>query len=167
MIGYHANDGKRCLEFVENQNFLIIDNQDTDFLGCGMYFWEHLSRAQWWKKEKNKEMITKAELNLTNMLDLTDDEVAGYVEVIADKLTSAMNRKGIKQHQIGLKLDYLFESCKCFSDRYSSIRANYYYKKKQESVFFYGFKFTNACIDIYSIRNKPELVTNREVVNYE
>lgn len=90
MIGYHANDRSRCSEFITNRNYLIIDSNDTDFLGKGMYFWEHESRAEWWLTEKHKESIVKAELNLTDVLDLTDDKKLQYISRIADKFNSVM-----------------------------------------------------------------------------
>lgn len=164
MTGYHANDKQRCTKFIDNPDYLIIDDSDTDFLGKGMYFWEHESRAEWWLSEKHKEVIVKAELNLSNMLDLTDEEKLGYIKSVADKFNSAMTRKGIKPEQIGLKLNYLFESYKLLSDTYTSIKAHFYYKKLAESDFLYGSKLTAKCVDIYTVRDNPSLVTKRQWV---
>ena len=162
MVGYHANDKKRCSKFIGEDDFLIIDDKDTDFLGTGMYFWEHQSRAEWWLKEKNKESIVSAELDLSKMLDLTDDEKLSYVEKAADLFYSAMKRKGIKPEQVGLKLDYLFEVCKWLSDSYETVKAHFYYERKDESTFLYGSKLTGKCVDIYTVRNNPNLAKNRE-----
>ena len=165
MTGYHANDKSRCASFIADPDYLIIDHGDTDFLGTGMYFWEHQSRAEWWLSEKHKETIVKAELNLEAMLDLTDDERLEYIKQIADKFSTAMRQKGIQQGQIGLKLNYLFDSYKQFSDRYTSIRAHIYYNRKKESDFFHGSKLTGKCVDVYIVRGNPKLVTQRQWVN--
>ena len=108
MTGYHANDRARCTRFIGEPDYLIIDSDDTDYLGKGMYFWEHKSRAEWWLLEQNKESIVSAELDLGSMLDLTDDAILSFIGGIANKFTSAMRGKGIKQNQMGLKLNYLF-----------------------------------------------------------
>jgi len=164
MIGYHANDRSRCSEFITNRNYLIIDSNDTDFLGKGMYFWEHESRAEWWLTEKHKESIVKAELNLTDVLDLTDDEKLQYISRIADKFNSVMQQEGIKPAQLGLKLNYLFETCKILSDTYTGIKAHLYYEKKPEADLLYGSKLTGKCVDVYTVRNNPHLVTKRQWV---
>lgn len=162
MTGYHANDKERCSRFIDDESFLIIDDKDTDFLGTGMYFWEHQSRAEWWLKENKKEAIVKAELDLSKMLDLTDDEKLSYVEKAANLVYSAMIRKGIKPKQVGLKLDYLFEVNKWLSESYETVKAHFYYEKKEESAFLYGSKLTGKCVDIYTVRNNPAIATNRE-----
>lgn len=164
MIGYHANDRKRCTKFINDSKYLIIDENDTDFLGRGMYFWEHESRAKWWLDEKKKEVIVKANLSLKNILDLTDDEKLGYIERVADKFDSAMRRKGIKQKNVGLKLNYIFETLKNISDMYDSVKGYIYYKRKEESSFLFNTKLTGKCVAIYCIRKNPDLVTERRWV---
>ncbi len=164
MTGYHANDKRRCEKFVNDKSFLIVDNDDTCYLGTGMYFWEHQSRAEWWLKEQNKESIVSAELDLTKMLDLTDDEKLSYIEKAADLFYSGMKRKGIKPDQVGLKLDYLFESYKELSDTYEAIKAHFWYGRKEESNFLFGSRLTGKCVDIYTIRRNPDLVRNRKWV---
>lgn len=163
-MGYHANDRDRCSKFIKDRDFLVIDDEDTDFLGKGMYFWEHQSRAEWWLKEKKKETVVKANLDLSKMLDLTDDEKLSYIEKIADLFYSGIKRKGIKPEQVGLKLDYLFEVNKWLSDSYDTVKAHFYYKRKDESSFLYGSKMTGRCVDIYTIRSNPDVATDREWV---
>ena len=164
MTGFHANDSSRCSKFISEPDYLIIDANDTDFLGSGMYFWEHQSRAEWWSAEKNKPSIVKAELDLSSVLDLTDDEKLHFIEQVADKFTTSMNRRGIKPRQIGLKLNYLFEAYKPLSEMYGSIRARFYYDRKDDSPFLFGSKLTAKCVDIYCIRHDCRLVTQRQWV---
>ena len=164
MTGYHANDSARCTRFIGDSDYLIIDADDTDFLGSGMYFWEHKSRAEWWLAEKHKEAIVSAELDLSGVLDLTDDVKLNYVGKIAGKFASAMKERGIKPNQVGLKLEYLFEREKFFAKNYTSVRGHFYYKNKNEPDFVYGSRLSGKCVDIYVVRNDPKLVTNRQWV---
>lgn len=161
MIGYHANDRNRCDRFINSHEYLIIDSKDTNFLGKGMYFWEHQSRAEWWLREKHKESIVCAELNLERMLDLTDDEKLKYIGNIANKFDFVMRKKGIKQGQIGSVLNYIFENVSFLAENYTSIRGHFSYENKKEPDFLYGSKLTGKCVDIYLIRSNPDLVTKR------
>lgn len=162
MTGYHANDKTRCTKFITEDTFLIVDNDDTCYLGTGMYFWEHQSRAEWWLKEQGKESIVSAELDLSKMLDLTDDEKLSYIEKAADYFYSGMKRKGIKPEQVGLKLDYLFDTDKWLSASYEAIKAHFWYERKEESAFLFRSRLTGKCVDIYTIRRNSALVTNRK-----
>lgn len=164
MTGYHANDRARCTRFIRDSDYLIIDADDTDFLGSGMYFWEHKSRAEWWLTEKHKEAVVSAELDLSCMLDLTDDIKLGFIGQIASKFDSAMRGKGIKQGQIGLKLDYLFERNSFLDSTYTSVRGHFYYKNRNEPNFLNGSRLTGRCVDIYIVRKDPSLVTQRQWV---
>ena len=164
MTGYHANDRKRCTNFVNDANYLVIDEDDTDFLGKGMYFWEHKSKAKWWLEEKKKESIVKAELDVSTLLDLTDNDMLIRINRIAEKFASAMERKGIRNGQIGLKLNYMFQAWSSFFDQFGCVRAHFYYKNRQELDFLYGSKMTGNCVDIYLVRSDPTLVTAREWV---
>jgi len=65
---------------------------------------------------------------LTKVPDLTDNEKLYYISGITDKFVSAMQQKGIKQGQLGLKLNYLFEVCKML---------------------------TGKCVDVYTIQSDP------------
>lgn len=164
MTGYHANDRARCTRFIGEPDYLIIDSDDTDYLGKGMYFWEHKSRAEWWLLEQNKESIVSAELDLGSMLDLTDDAILSFIGGIANKFTSAMRGKGIKQNQMGLKLNYLFEREKFLDNHFTSVRGHFYYKNRNEPDFLNGSRLTGKCVDIYIVRKDPSLVTKRQWV---
>ena len=52
--GYHCNDLERTKKFVENKE-LIMTQEDGYWLGKGMYFWDNLSNAHYWKKEKERK----------------------------------------------------------------------------------------------------------------
>lgn len=162
MTGYHANDRNRCNKFITEKDFLIISENDVDFLGTGMYFWEHQSKAEWWLKEKDKESIVSAKVNLETVLDLTDEEKLSLIEKATNYIQKAIERKGIKQKELGKRLDFLFEAHPWFNN-YDSIRGHSCIKR-DESVFLFGTKLTSLCVDIYCVRRKPELVTERKWV---
>lgn len=162
MTGYHANDRYRCNKFITEHDFLIISKDDAEFLGTGMYFWEHQSRAEWWLAEKGKESIVSAEINLETVLDLTDEEKLSYIEKATNFVQKAIERKGIKQNELGKRLNFLFEAHPWFY-KYDSIRGHRY-TNRDESDFLFGTKLTSQCVDIYCVRQKPELVTERKWV---
>ena len=54
IIGYHANDKEKCQKFVENS--ICIFSEDTYWLGYGMYFWDTMSNAVYWKTEKFRKL---------------------------------------------------------------------------------------------------------------
>ena len=47
---YHANDRLKVENFLETNELII--SKDTNWLGKGMYFWDNLSNARYWKNEK-------------------------------------------------------------------------------------------------------------------
>ena len=115
IIGYHTNDAKRCQEFLDNGRAII--SEDKWYLGCGMYFWDNLANARYWlseKMRKNKDplivewIIVRANVTLTDMLDLTDDEVLLMVNKLWE-MYCAKNRHACNSDPLGKKIDMLFD----------------------------------------------------------
>jgi len=85
VIGYHANEYQKCERFLSGK--FEVSN-DTDWLGTGMYFWDNLSNAKYWKREKVRKgdppheeacKIVKARISCEHLLDLADTEIpAGF-----------------------------------------------------------------------------------------
>ena len=78
MTGFHANYITECERFLSEESYIIDSKSDTDYLGRGMYFWEHQSNAIWWAKTHKNDsaaMIVSADLSLQNVLDLSDDDI--------------------------------------------------------------------------------------------
>ena len=59
---YHTNDRLKIENFLETSELII--SKDTNWLGSGMYFWDNLSNAKYWKNEK----LRKRENNKRNNL---------------------------------------------------------------------------------------------------
>lgn len=54
LILYHCNKQEECLKFLNKQDYLISSQEDGIWLGKGMYFWDNISNARFWKREKLK-----------------------------------------------------------------------------------------------------------------
>ena len=50
IIGFHTNTKDKIKNFIEKG--IPITSEDTTWLGTGMYFWDNLSNAKYWKNEK-------------------------------------------------------------------------------------------------------------------
>ncbi|KRK63822.1 hypothetical protein FC72_GL001059 [Companilactobacillus tucceti DSM 20183] len=76
---YHVNDRDIVEEFVNNNGF-YNSHDHGEWAGSGMYFWDNISNAYYWKKQRenrgndNSFLICKAKLmyNDDSILDLTD-----------------------------------------------------------------------------------------------
>ncbi len=161
--GFHANDTLRCEKFLSDYNYLIISH-DTEFLGNGMYFWEHKSRAEWWLKEKHKEVIVSAEIITDNLLDLKDPEVCSRIQHLYERMGNAVKNRYIRKYpnmdiQTGVKLNVLFEMYSKYMEIFKVIRSTRIYDI-EESLFLANSKLSSRAVDIYCIKT-PEVVTKR------
>lgn len=164
MKGFHANDNERCSRFLSENDYLIIC-KDTDYLGTGMYFWEHKSRAQWWLKEQKKEVIVCAEIITDNMLDVTDPEIVKMLGNMFSRMDYVIRKKFNNSNisiKAGIKLDTLFETYPKFLGIYTLVRGRRDYPIEEQD-FFEGTKLSTKSVDIYSVRS-PEIVIKRERV---
>ena len=58
-ILYHCNDLERCKKFVSDKNYMINSEEDGNWLGRGMYFWDNPSNYKYWLKVKQRKKINK------------------------------------------------------------------------------------------------------------
>lgn len=145
--GFHANYKNECQKYINNQDYLIISN-DNDYMGRGMYFWEHKSNAEYWRKEKKSDRdsaIVSAEINDKSMLDLTDDDICSYLQKILEKVKKLPVR-------FGRKLDYIFESFPEMN-QYNVVKGREHKDKKKENDFLIQTNLTTKSIDIYCVKN--------------
>ena len=171
--GYHANDQERCKQFLTDNNFLIICYSDTDYLGTGMYFWNHEADARWWKSHKHKECIVKAKINLDAMLDLTDDDVVKSLAKSYERISRAIiiqyEKKAGKKNidlkkAVGLKLDMLYEAFPVYMKKFDVLKGRRDYERKQESDFLFGTKLSTKSLDIYCVK-EAGVLSQREAVD--
>lgn len=118
ILGYHCNEKQLCVKFVNSGKMIICVN-DKYWLGEGMYFWDNLSNAKYWKVQKAKKQpccehaIVKASISLEKMLDLTDKETLSLVLQCWEKHNIAYS-KNVKIIEHGKIVDF-------FTKKYSNI----------------------------------------------
>ena len=112
---YHANDRLKVENFLETNELII--SKDTNWLGSGMYFWDNLSNAKYWKNEKLRKnetidiKIIKGKIFLEKLLDLTDEETVKKIDKTWDIISkdSEIKKMEIKKIELGRKLDIIFD----------------------------------------------------------
>lgn len=119
---YHANDELKIENFLKTNELII--SKDTNWLGSGMYFWDNLSNAKYWKNEKLRKKettnikIIKGKIFLEKLLDLTDEETVRYIDNIWNIISnsSKIQKMKIEKAELGRKLDVIFDFYKaCLS----------------------------------------------------
>jgi len=112
---YHTNDRLKIKNFLETNELII--SKDINWLGKGMYFWDNLSNAKYWKNEKLRKKettdikIIKGKIFLEKMLDLTDEETVRYINDIWNFISkfSEIQKIKIEKAELGRKLDVIFD----------------------------------------------------------
>lgn len=116
---YHCNDTQRCEKFLKKDDYLIKSEEDGIWLGSGMYFWDNLSNAKYWKREKQRKSynrksfsIVSANIYIDNLLDLTDESTCRTMEILWRNYCQKMKKPYdlYKDVDLGEKLNILFES---------------------------------------------------------
>ena len=116
---FHCNDVQRCEKFLKEDDYLIRTEENGIWLGSGMYFWDNLSNAKYWKREKKRKThnrksfsIVSAKIYIDDLLDLTDEETCRTIEMLWENYCRKMKRKYdvYKNVDLGEKLNTLFSS---------------------------------------------------------
>lgn len=163
IIAYHCNDKKRCKVFIDDHSKLVWSEEEGIWLGSGMYFWDNMSNAKYWLKQKKKKnakeehTIIEGSLVISKMLDLTDKEICDEIQELWRAYSKDM---GIDEKQpLGKKLNMLFESSPMMREYFNVIKVNGKYIKEKPSELFY-FKSKGEKIEptlgtktIYSAKN--------------
>lgn len=168
IIGYHANDRDRCLEFVNYQT--VITSDDTYWLGRGMYFWDNFGNAKYWLSEKRRKhpeviawSIVQANIDIDKLLDLTDDDVLDTLNKLWYEYCAKSRRS--QDMPLGKKIDLLFGYFTFLSSNYCTIRGHGKYDRVQNG-FLVGTYVVSNIKTIYSIRNGTnQSIYNREIVS--
>ena len=174
---YHCNDKQRCEKFLKEDNYLIRSEEDGIWLGSGMYFWDNLSNAKYWRGEKKRKThnrksfsIVSANIYIDNLLDLSDTYTC---EIIGNiwKAYCEKSKRPCQNVELGEKLNILFkdEDFKKYFSKYTVIRIiGKYNRTPMTSLFPYDIK--NNRIEpilsakyIYNVKNSS-CVFNKELV---
>ncbi|EMC11771.1 hypothetical protein SMU74_05243 [Streptococcus mutans M2A] len=83
---YHCNYSEKIKDFITRERLIVSQHKfDDNWSGKGMYFWDNLGNAKYWKGEKLKREKEKEvwiislditfDSNTCSFLDLTDPEI--------------------------------------------------------------------------------------------
>lgn len=168
-ILYHSNEESKCKEFLSNDGFLIVSNNRYDdiWLGSGMYFWDNLGNAKWWKSKQMQRngskiyTIVATNVVLERLLDLTDIDITEKFNELWNEVCEKIGETG--NFGLGKKLNCLFDIL-ALEKTYDIIKVFGKYNRTTNEGFIrfdYGSKKpepTLATKCIYSIRNADCIV---------
>lgn len=163
-ILYHSNEESKCNEFITNDDFLIMSKNKYDdiWLGYGMYFWDNLGNAKWWKNSqmhrnsKSIYRIVAANVSLERLLDLTDIDITNKFNELWNETCKKIGEKD--NVGLGKKLNCLFEMFN-LEKTYDIIKVFGKYNRMPNKGFIqFDYKSSNpeptiATKCIYSVRN--------------
>jgi hypothetical protein len=104
IVGYHGTRLSVALDIVSRKRgYKKSENQD-DWLGHGVYFWEHAPKqALWWAERRQKRQkwnepiaIVASMIRLGFCLDLLDPDNAKYLVQMHDDFVAAQEAAGLK-----------------------------------------------------------------------
>lgn len=172
MLGFHANYVEECERFLSEDSYIIDSKTDTEYLGRGMYFWEHQSKAVWWANTHKKDsaaMIVSAELSLENVLDLTDDDVCERLSRMFSYIDKAVVRKIARERNrrdangaMGIILDSLLEAFKSQLGEFNIVKAVKSYNK-EEADFLVSSPFTTKIVMIFCAKTTAPIGARKKV----
>lgn len=98
-VGYHATITTNK-ESILNEGFKPSNNDD-DWLGEGIYFWDDIKNAEWWNRKGNIIsgciFICRLTCNLINYLDLDDKAEMDKLDTFSKRYVSEMSKIGRKK----------------------------------------------------------------------
>lgn len=168
--GFHTNDIKTVNKFVSDKKLAI--SYDKEYLGEGMYFWDNLSNAEYWakqrmsKKELKEAKICKANIILSNpFLDLTDKSTITQTRKLWNLYCDKMGEDR-KNQFLGTILDILRGYFKEI-DEMTVTKGHGNYSHWQTGVFFKGTRdrLDDRTKTIYSVRCSSKLANHSYVKN--
>lgn len=97
-IGYHATYSKYYANIIKEG--FHVSNEDNDWLGRGIYFWDSMTNANWWQKKLSKsgeKCIIKCNLSCKreNYIDL-DIDMEKFERFLIQYSNAMKKSKGLK-----------------------------------------------------------------------
>ena len=124
VIEYHGTSVEAADRLVSGDNFEASDNDD-EWFGRGIYFWEHAYKQAWWWARAHKShaepAVIGAVIRLGNCFDLLDPGNVAVLRGFHDKLTGDMEAEGLelpKNDRTRRRLD-----CAVFNHMYGEFEA--------------------------------------------
>lgn len=112
---------------------------DKFWLGTGIYFWDNLGNAKYWKKDKERKnsdkkySIVKVRVCLDSALNLTDPDVGRQFKNIINKISNI--DPIIKNAEFGERIDFISEKFPEIMGNYEVIIADGYYARQTNKIF--------------------------------
>ena len=162
---YHSNDIKKCIDFLQDINQLIMAEGRKPWLGEGMYFWDNQSNAKFWLERKKKESksdanvcVIKGMIYTDNDLDLTDSEVADYVYNLWKKYLETIGKMNNETNTLGSILDILFEYFDLYN-YYNIIKVHGKYNAPTFGIFnIENYQSQHMTLNVYIMLKKVKLL---------
>lgn len=93
IVGYHGTKRSIALEIVQGKRQFNVSRNDDDWLGHGVYFWEHApQQAWWWAKRRSKRQnwhepiaVLGSMIRLGFCLDMLDPFNVIYLEQLFEQ----------------------------------------------------------------------------------
>lgn len=174
---YHCNTKINIELAISDNNYLILKStNDRYWIGDGIYFWDNLSNAKYWKSEKERKnsdnlkkiefSIASAIVKLDKLLDLTDSDVLRALEEVFNQFY--IINPTFKKLYFGEKINFYFEEYPDIQNKYEVIKANGNYPKLITNLFPYNPKklgITSNVRTIYNVINLNAIVELKEEVS--
>jgi hypothetical protein len=99
IIGFHGTTAAAAERLVSGEPFVASD-QDNEWFGNGVYFWEHAPKQAWWwakdHKGFKKPAVVGALIRLGNCFDLLDPRNVPMLRAFKSDLVAKLNAIGAK-----------------------------------------------------------------------
>ncbi|HEV7299734.1 MAG TPA: hypothetical protein VGN72_10245 [Tepidisphaeraceae bacterium] len=108
-IGFHGTRRKTVESLLRGRVFDPSENTD-DWLGHGIYFWEHAPQQAWWWAERRygkEAAVVGAVLRLGQCIDLLDPKNAELLELQYQKVAADFKASGLRLPQNANNHKYL------------------------------------------------------------
>ncbi|MDV3518212.1 hypothetical protein [Lentilactobacillus otakiensis] len=177
---FHVGEENKNIEFCRNKTSIIFHEEDGEWAGNGMYFWDNLYDVNYWLKHLNnvckneKHNCVKASLQVAdkNMLNLTNNHDIDEFENELYKMCSFVGKENeISKDYRGanINLYYRLYKAACGSPPFTVVKVNGYYKNIPTTSLIFrddhehkNYYATNNIRTIYSVL-KSDNVINRRV----
>lgn len=173
---YHSNFRENINKFKNRELSLLESVEDGHWLGNGMYFWDNLSNAKYWKNKVESREIIEVLLIIDNILDLTDKEERKRLK----RIFNLLKEQGISEienidfdnnYQLGLVINILFKKIEELKNNIFVVKCHGLYSHWTEDRFLTGNspkisnRPTSIVKTIYCVKSNQAIYRINEIIN--
>lgn len=170
---YHCNTRENICNAVLTKDYSALkSNNDRFWVGNGIYFWDNLSNAKYWKREKERKNNSDIEfcigsgmVKLDNLFDLTDSDIRKDLEKVFESYYE-VNPK-LEERDFGEKMNFYMNEEPTIKDKYDVIKVHGNYPRQNTKLYRYDqFKvgLTPQVKTIYNVINDSAILEFKEEV---